>query len=168
MIPLRWLLSLMTRTPSASAARERLLGDGVMRASRVRRAAAAHQATLHSIPAARGVREAAENSAYPEAPLPPHEQRRRLIEIAASYDEYYLAAVEFVAERGITIGTIKPVRSAAGHPEEAHEICVDARGDISISLSCHRLAPPSALPLGRLVMWLVALVIALGVAAYLL
>ena len=100
--------------------------------------------------------------------LPPHEQRRRLIEIAASYDGHYLAAVEFVAERNMTVGTIKPARSGPGSPGPAREICIDARGNVSISPSCRRAAPPSALPWGRLMLWLVALLAVVGAVVYLL
>lgn len=168
MVSFRWLLSRITRTSSASSARERLLSDGAMHASRARRVATAHQSALQSIPVSGSVAEAAEGVTLSEEALPPSEQRRRLIQIAASYEGHYLAAVEFVAERSMTVGTIRPVRSAAGRPEVEREICVDSRGDVSISPSCRRAAPPSALPLGRLALWLAALLTALGVAAYLL
>ncbi len=104
----------------------------------------------------------------PETMLPPQEQRRRLIQIAASYGDHYLATVEFVAERNMTVGTIKPVRSAPGGPGPAREICIDARGNVSISPLCRRAAPPSALPLGRLALWLAALLAVIGAAVYLL
>lgn len=168
MVSFRWLLSRMARTSSASSARERLLSDGAMRASRVRRAATAHQSALQSIPVSREVPEATASVTLPEMILLPHEQRRRLIQIAASYDGHYLATVEFVAERNMTVGTIKPVRSAAGHPEPAREICIDSRGNVSVSPSCQGTASPAGLPVGRLAMWLVALLAALGAAAYLL
>lgn len=168
MVSFRWLLSRIARTPSAASARERLLSDGAMRASRVRRATTAHQSTLQSIPASRGVQDAAGSVTLPGTMLPPQEQRRRLIRIAASYRDHYLAAVEFVAERNMTVGTIKPVRSAPGGPGPAREICIDGRGNVSISPAPRRAAPPSALPLGRLALWLAALLAVVGAAVYLL
>ncbi len=163
---LRGLVSGITRSRSASSARQRLLSDGAMRASRVRRTVTAHQTMLDSIPAPRGVQGARPDEPALGVILPPFEQRRRLIEIAASYRRHYLAAVEYIAEQNVTVGTIKPVGSAPDGSGMVLEICIDARGNASVSPVCDQAASGSSLPLGRLAVWFAALLAAAGAAAY--
>jgi hypothetical protein len=163
---LRRLVPAITRSRSASAARERLLSDGAMHASRVRRTVTAHQSVLDSIPSPRSVQAPRPHHPGLGAILPPHEQRRRLIEIAACYPRHYLAAVEYLAEQNVTVGTIKPVRPVPGDSSLVLEICIDAHGNVSVSPACGQALSRSALAPGRLVMWLAVLLAAAGAAAY--
>lgn len=165
MIFLRRITAGFSSERSASSARERLLQDRAMHTSRGRRVALAHRSILESAPAI-GHR----GSSAPVAPLPtihlsPQEQRRRLIDVASAFDGHYLAAIDFIAERDLTVGVIKPACSPSATRARTVQICVDARGNVSVSPSCRerpRVVPAVA------VVWLMALVVVCAVFVILL
>lgn len=128
----RFVTSLSTGH-SAVLAKERLLSDRAMRASRNRRVALAHRTALESVPAA-GL-----DAAVPlcrslqAALLSPQEQRRRVMDVASGFEGHYLATIDFIAERNLTVGIVRPARCGASSAAEPVQICVDAHGNVSIS-----------------------------------
>ncbi|MGQ9849421.1 MAG: hypothetical protein ACUVSU_05150 [Aggregatilineaceae bacterium] len=129
---------------SAVSARERLLGDRAMRASRNRRVALAHRTALESVPVA-GL-----DAAVPlcrslqAALLSPQEQRRRVMDVASGFEGHYLATIDFIAERNLTVGLVRPAHCRASSAGEPVQICVDAHGNVSISQlgEAHQAAAP--------------------------
>lgn len=130
-----------------------------MRGSRGRRVALAHRNTLESTSAA-GQRAQTSALGVSSACLSPQEQRRRVIDVASAFDGHYLATIDFIAERNLTVGIVKPVRGSSVSAARAVQVCVDARGNVSVSQSgCSRRAIVPAVAGG----WLAALA-ALGAA----
>lgn len=117
---------------SAFSAKERLMHDGVMRASRSRRVASAHRVSLESVPGAEPSTRVPSRFSSLSVFLSPQEQRRRVMDVARSFEGHYLAAIDFMADRNLTVGTVKPVRSTQRAVSEVVQICVDAQGNVSI------------------------------------
>ncbi len=126
-----------------------------MRGSQGRRVALAHRDTLETAPAT-GKPVQASPVLVSSACLSPQEQRRRVIDVASAFDGHYLATIDFFAERNLTVGIVKPVRGSSVTTAGTVQVCVDARGNVSISQANRprrAIAPTVA---GR---WLAALAI---------
>lgn len=114
-----------------------------MRSSRGRRVALAHRDSLETAPAA-DRRAQASPAVVASDCLSPQEQRRRVIDVASAFDGHYLATIDFFAERNLTVGIVKPVRGSSVTNARAVQVCVDARGNVSVSQAgrpCRAVAP---------------------------
>jgi len=91
--------------------------------------------------------------------LSPQEQRRRVIDVASGFDGHYLATIDFFAERNLTVGIVKPVRGSSKTTAGVVQVCVDARGNVSI---CQAGCPRRAVVPAAVGGWLAALAILCG------
>jgi hypothetical protein len=65
------------------------------------------------------------------------EQQRQAIQIARTFDHHYLAAMRYGDEDGVVTAIIKPIQRRDARREVAHEIGVDAAGNVNIARCDH-------------------------------
>lgn len=140
--PLR--TNLPTTSPARSA-RARLLNDPALRRNLPAPAFAPDSATPASITftprSAELIRPFSAENALSRA-----EQERRARQVAQSFRGHYLAELTYHPEQQIALATIRP--RAAQEPDAAHQICVEANGNVSV---LHHAGPLLAEP--HLVLW---------------
>lgn len=124
-----------TPQSSAGTARERLLHDCQMRCSQETPARCSPASTLSSPGIFR--------QALSPYQLSSAEQQRQAIQIARTFNHHYLATIHHESEDRGVIAVVRPIPGRTHRREVAHEIYVDAVGNVNV-------APCSADPaLGR-------------------
>lgn len=110
---------------SAWTARHRLLDDRQMRCH-------------HAL---RGRLTPSSDTIRPQASFPRKlsltEQQRQAIQIARTFDRHYLAALHYGDDDGVVTALLQPVRRRAVQQEVAHEIRVDAAGNVMVARCGH-------------------------------
>ncbi len=126
-------VSPQTYTRSAETVRERLLSDRAMKNSRGRHTAQSHQKILNCVFPTPGP----DTRKHRSLPHPGHlsagEQKRQVLEVAKRFDQHYLASIEYLPERYLTIGALQPAKARRTQNVPSYEIRVDAYGNVSIS-----------------------------------
>ncbi len=143
----------------AKSARARLLNDPALRrnspAPTLAVAEPASVRVTYTPLSAELIRAAAGKSCLARA-----DQERRARQVANSFRQHMLVNLTYHAEQQMTIATIQPKDGIAQPHDTAHQICVEANGNVSVLHGAHSELSEEHLILHRL------LLLAGGVAAF--
>lgn len=154
--------SLSTGLPTigpAQSARARLMNDPAMRRNHSshnwapRSTASVSYAPL----SAELIRAAAGQGSLTRA-----DQERRARQVASSFRQHMVADITYHAEQQITVATLRPIGAAAQPDESAHQICVEANGNVSVLHHGDTPLPADHLIVHRLVLLVAGLTAAVG------
>ena len=152
-----------SRSPSAAAARERLLHDSQMRRNRVSLTEISPlpaPAITETFPALAA--RAAFSPGWSFHRLSPLDQKRQAIQIAQSFKGHYLAEVTYHHDRQMTVAILRPIQIRHHTLDVPHEIRVDAVGNVGV-FCCEPFQTPVRPPvIGRVLLTFSVLLLILG------
>jgi hypothetical protein len=155
---------------TASMARNRLMGDPVMRRNRAVAAPSLPPSPVtKAFPALAPTNLVVEPRHDSRQRLTASEQRTQVLVIARNFANHYLAEIKFLADRNITVALVQPSPCANPRKNPPHRISVDAHGNAEVKLfRARRNTPPRHIAaLNRLAVLLTSLFVVLALATLL-